>query len=87
MSKTENNVKKEKCFVMMPISDVDGYPKNHFTKIYEQLFCPAIEKAGFEPYRVDENKICDSIIGKIFEAIQNSAMCLCDLSSRNPNVG
>lgn len=77
---------KEKCFVMMPISDALGYPKNHFTKVYENIFRPAIISAGFEPYRVDENAICDSIINKIFDAIQNSPMCLCDLSSRNPNV-
>lgn len=76
----------EKCFVMMPISDQGDYPKGHFDKIYEQIFKPAIEKAGYEPYRVDENKLCDSIIGKIFSALQESPMALCDLSNRNPNV-
>ena len=35
---------------------------------------------------MDENKICDSIIDKIFIAIQECPMALCDLSSRNPNV-
>lgn len=70
----------------MPISDSKDYPTNHFTKIYENIFIPAIKDSGYEPYRVDENLICDSIINKIFDAIQNSEMCLCDLSSRNPNV-
>ncbi|MBO5072410.1 MAG: hypothetical protein J6C32_05555 [Eubacterium sp.] len=76
----------EKCFVMMPISDQGDYPKGHFDKIYEHIFKPAIKKAGYEPYRVDENKLCDSIIGKIFSALQESPMALCDLSNRNPNV-
>lgn len=78
--------KKERCFVIMPISDQGDYPKGHFTKVYEQVLKPAIEEAGYEPYRVDEDNICDSIIGKIFEAVQEYPMALCDLSNRNPNV-
>lgn len=76
----------ERCFVMMPISDQGDYPQGHFDKIYEQIFKPAIKEAGYEPYRVDENKLCDSIIGKIFSALQECPMALCDLSNRNPNV-
>lgn len=86
----ENKQKKpgerEKCFVMMPISDQGDYPKGHFQKVYEQIFQPAIEDAGYEAYRVDENAISDRIIDKIFNAIQDCPMALCDLSNRNPNV-
>lgn len=78
--------KDKRCFVIMPISDQGDYSEGHFTMVYEQIFKPAILKAGFEPYRVDENKICDSIINRIFEAVQNCPMALCDLSNRNPNV-
>lgn len=77
---------RERCFVMMPISDQGDYPKGHFDKTYEYIFKPAIEEAGYEPYRVDENKLCDPIIGKIFSALQECPMALCDLSNRNPNV-
>ncbi len=77
---------ENKCFVIMPISDQDNYPAGHFQKVYDQIFIPAIKDAGYVPYRVDENKICDSIIGKIFTAIQECPMAICDLSSRNPNV-
>lgn len=87
MSKEENkNTEKEKCFVIMPISDDAKYPKGHFTKVYEQIIRPAVEGAGYIAYRVDENKISDSIIDKIFDAIQNCPMAICDLSSKNPNV-
>lgn len=83
----ENNTKdKEKCFVIMPISDQGDYPKGHFTKVYEQIIKPAVENAGYIPYRVDENKISDTIINKIFDAIQECPMAICDLSNRNPNV-
>ena len=79
--------KKEKCFVMMPFTTPDIYDDDgHFDKIYKQIFVPAIKKAGYEPYRVDENKICDSIIDKIFDAVSTAPMALCDLSSKNPNV-
>lgn len=80
------NVEKEKCFVIMPISDQEGYLKGHFTKVYEQIIKPAIEDAGYCAYRVDEDRICDQIIDKIFSAVQDVPMAVCDLSSRNPNV-
>lgn len=76
----------DKCFVIMPISDQGEYPKGHFSKVYEQIFKPAILEAGYEPYRVDEDKISNPIINKIFDAVQNCPMALCDLSNRNPNV-
>ncbi|MCH5297890.1 MAG: hypothetical protein J1E85_09495 [Ruminococcus sp.] len=87
-TKSDDNKFKKTCFVMMPISKQPGYDddNDHFTKVYEQIFSPAIIKAGFIPHRVDENKISDSIINKIFDAIQKCPMALCDLSARNPNV-
>lgn len=81
-----NEEKKEKCFIIMPISDQGDYPIGHFTKVYEQIIKPSVEEAGYEAYRVDENNICDTIINKIFNAIQECPMAVCDLSNRNPNV-
>ena len=77
---------QERCFVIMPISDQGDYPQGHFTKVYNQIFKPAIIDAGYKPFRVDEDKISNPIINKIFEAVQNCPMALCDLSNRNPNV-
>lgn len=75
------------CFVMMPFSTPSQYDDDsHFQKIYDQVFVPAIKRVGYEPYRVDENKLCDSIVTKIFGAVRKCPMALCDLSSRNPNV-
>lgn len=77
---------KKKCFVMMPISDQKEYAENHFTKVYSQIFKPAIEDAGYEAIRVDEDKMSSDIITKILNYIQNSDIALCDLSAKNPNV-
>ena len=85
-STSENQNNNKKCFVMMPFSDSIDYEPNHFTKVYEQIITPAIKKAGYEPVRVDQNKISDQIIKKIFEEITEADMAICDLSTNNPNV-
>lgn len=33
--------KLKTCFVIMPISDVDGYEKGHFIRVYDYLIKPA----------------------------------------------
>lgn len=82
----EETHEKEKCFVIMPISDQGDYPKGHFQKVYEQIFVPAIKDAGYEAFRVDEDNMSTPIVEKIFRAIQECPMAVCDLSNRNPNV-
>jgi hypothetical protein len=74
------------CFVIMPISDPEGYENGHFLKIYEQVFKPAIIEAGYLPQRVDEDKSTGVIHAKIIKSIIDAPMVLCDLSARNPNV-
>ncbi len=74
------------CFVIMPFSDPEGYEKGHFKKIYEQIFKPAIEDAGYTAFRMDENSESTLIQAKIYNHLINEPMVLCDLSSKNPNV-
>ena len=78
--------KKPKCFVMMPFSDHLEYEQNHLSKVFNQIIKPAIMQAGYEPVRVDQNKISDQIIAKIIENIVECDMAICDLSTNNPNV-
>lgn len=85
-SATEEAKQQKRCFVIMPFSDPEGYDKGHFRKVYEQIIKPAVESAGYESYRVDENGVSDLITTKIFKAILDCDMAICDLSSRNPNV-
>lgn len=75
-----------KCFVIMPISDTDGYTVGHFDRVYQHLLKPAIEKAGFEAIRADEIKETNFIVLDIVQHLLNTEMCICDLSSKNPNV-
>lgn len=82
-SEVQNN---KKCFIIMPISTPEGYTENHFKQVYGTIIAPAVVKAGYEPYRVDDDRICDSIIDKILRNLVECEMAVCDLSSRNPNV-
>lgn len=77
---------KKTCFVIMPFSDVEGYDKGHFTRVYEHLIKPACKQAGFEPQRADETPRTDVIMVDILKKIIACDIAICDLSSRNANV-
>lgn len=74
------------CFVIMPFSDLPGYPKDHFTKIYEQIFKPAIIAANYQPLRCDEIHNGQPIHANMFRQLSQAPLVLCDLTSNNPNV-
>ena len=86
--KKEELVSKQNmdCFIIMPISDPDGYEKGHFRKVYEDIFSPACEASGFAPIRGDEVAQTNLIHLDILQKLIESPMAICDLSSRNPNV-
>ena len=78
--------KKEECFIIMPISDVDGYENGHFTRVYEDLIIPAVELSNFNPIRSDEVKQTNLIHLDILQQLIDAPIAVCDLSTRNPNV-
>lgn len=86
IKKNSENDNKKKCFVIMPISDQDGYESGHFNRVYNHLIKPAILKAGFEAHRADEQSSSNLIILDIIKKIVDSDLVLCDLSAKNPNV-
>lgn len=77
---------KPECFVIMPISDPEGYEPGHFRRVYEDLFIPACEAAGYQAVRADQVQQTNLIHLDVLQKIVESPMALCDLSSRNPNV-
>lgn len=87
---TKEEIKEEKplktCFVIMPISDVDGYDKGHFDRVYDYLIKPACEAAGYKPDRADETSKTNMIIVDILQKAVKYDMAICDISSRNANV-
>jgi hypothetical protein len=77
---------KPVCFIIMPISDPEGYEPGHFQHVFEDLFVPACEKAGYQALRADQVRETNLIHLDVLQRILDSPMVLCDLSSRNPNV-
>ncbi|MFA5780498.1 MAG: hypothetical protein WC947_10230 [Elusimicrobiota bacterium] len=69
-----------KCFVIQPF---DG---GTFDKRYDDVFIPAIKKAGLEPYRVDRDPAASIPIIDIEKGIQNADICLAEITTDNPNV-
>ena len=76
------------CYVIMPFSVPDGsdYADDHFTEVYEDLFIPAIDTAGFVPQRADTTILSRHILADLLGTIEKVAVVLCDLSGANPNV-
>lgn len=82
----QSQQQSKSCFVIMPISDADGYDSGHFERVYNYIIKPACEKAGFVPNRADKSSKTNYIVIDILKQIINSDMAICDLSSRNSNV-
>lgn len=67
------------CFVLMPF----GEP---FDLTYRNVIQPAISASGLEPMRADQLFPLDSIMEQIRAAIQQSRLCIADVTGRNPSV-
>jgi hypothetical protein len=77
---------KPECFVVMPISDPEGYETGHFQHVFDDVIAPACETAGYRPVRADQIRETNLIHLDVLQRLLESPMVLCDLSSRNPNV-
>lgn len=84
-SKTQEEELK-RCFVIMPISDVDGYAPGHFDRVFKHIIEPACKHSGYEAIRADVTAKTNVIIVDILKNALNCEMAICDLSARNPNV-
>ncbi len=70
----------DKCFCIQPF---DG---GKYDKRFDDIFKPAIEKAGLEPYRVDRDPTVNIPIEDIERGIKSSEICFADITTDNPNV-
>lgn len=82
----EKEKENKDCFVIMPISDVDGYESGHFDRVYQDIIKPALLETGFSPRRADEEKQANLIQLDILNKLIEAPIAICDLSTRNPNV-
>jgi hypothetical protein len=80
LSEPPSNVSMRTCFVMQP------FDRAKFDGRYKDIFKPAIEAAGFEPYRVDQDPSVSIPINRIEKAIREAAAGFADITNNNPNV-
>jgi hypothetical protein len=69
-----------RCFVIQP------FDQGKFDKRYNDVFRPAIEAAGLEPYRVDQDPATNVPIDDIEQGIRGASICFADITTDNPNV-
>ena len=87
----EETEDKPTCFVIMPVSnrsnlkEIYSEDENYFSKIYNYLLKPAIEKGGFIPIPpiVEGAPIIQK---RIIDNLRESNLVLCDMSAYNSNV-
>lgn len=68
------------CFVIQP------FDSGKYDKRYQGIYKPAIEAAGLEAYRVDNDVGVMVPIEAIEKGIRQAAICLADITEDNPNV-
>jgi tetratricopeptide (TPR) repeat protein len=76
------------AFVVMPFGKKKGGDGSlyDFNSIYNLMIKPALELAGFEPFRADEETSSGDILTDMFQELLLADLCLCDLSIDNANV-
>ena len=67
------------CFVIQPFS-------SKFDKRFQDVYKPALEKAGLDPYRVDQDPSTEGVMDSIEQKIRAATICLADITIDNPNV-
>ena len=77
---------KKTCFVISPIGDEGSDVRKHADDFLELLVEPALTKFGFTVIRADKIARASTITNDIVELVQQSDLCLVDLTFHNPNV-
>lgn len=70
----------DNCFVIQPFDD------GKYDKRYNDIFKPAIEKAGLYSYRIDKEPNVRIPIQDIEQGISDSVICFAEITTDNPNV-
>lgn len=74
------------CFVVSPIGPEGSSVREAANDFLELLAEPALEKYGFQVTRADRIAHPTAINADIIKLVQESDLCLIDLTSSNPNV-
>ena len=76
------------AFIIVPFNNKagpDGQPI-HFNRIYQDLFVPALEEAGFTVFRADDQRRAGDILADMYQKLLMADLVLVDVTLDNPNV-
>ncbi len=76
------------CFVLMPFGrklDASGRLTD-FDAVYRKVIAPAVEQAGLDAVRADEERIGGTIHKPMFERLMLCHYAVADITGANPNV-
>lgn len=79
---------KPHAFVAMPFGvkpGRDGTPID-FNRVYREYIAPALDAAGLEPFRADEERRAGDIRSDMFQELLIADLVIADLTIDNPNV-
>ena len=81
-------MQKPLCFVLMPFGEKPGAGGTvvNFNAVYDELIRPAVEAAGMEPLRADEEQGGGVIHKPMFERLILCEFAVADLTTANANV-
>ncbi len=88
MDKMQSKTKLPHAFVVMPFGQKQG-PDGRwidFDSIYQRLIKPALQQAGFEPFRADEETVSGDILTDMFQELLLADLVVADLSIDNANA-
>ncbi|RPH55218.1 DUF4071 domain-containing protein, partial [bacterium] len=77
------------CFIVMPFGmkkDPSGGPDIDFNAVFDLAIRPAVEAAGMEPIRADEERTGGIIHQAMFERLLLCDYAVADLTTANANV-
>ena len=74
------------CFVISPIGESGTAVRKSADDFYDLIVKPSLEKFGFIPLRSDKISGPGSISEDILRHVQESDLCIVDLTGHNPNV-
>jgi len=74
------------CFVISPIGDKNSEIRSRADALYDLIIEPALEKYSFNVTRADKNNTVSSITSEIVQLVQDSGLCIIDISGHNANV-
>ena len=78
--------KLKTCFVISPIGEEASQVRQNADDLFDLIIMPALEIYGFNVVRADKISTPSIITNDIVKLVQDSELCVVDLTGQNPNV-